>query len=105
VPNGAEFTTVHVSRGAAFLTDYLPKINLGHWAKVAAEIIHYTGYERPFKNIVAPDPRDHKLGHWSAPPTSWRRWRTVCYLENAATGCTRNSCLAAWRADRRRTAM
>ena len=29
VPNGAEFTTVHVSRGAAFLRDYLPKIDLG----------------------------------------------------------------------------
>src|SRR6185295_9694351 len=63
VPNGAEFTTVHVSRGAAFLRDYLPKIDLGAWASVAAEIIHYTGYERPFKNIAAPDPRDHKVGH------------------------------------------
>src|ERR1044072_1816157 len=62
-PNGAEFTTVHVSRGAAFLRDYLPKIALGAWAEIAAEIIHYTGYERPFKSIVAPDPRDHKLGH------------------------------------------
>src|SRR5690349_7973971 len=63
VPNGAEFTTIHVSRGAAFLQDYLPKIDMGKWSKIAAEIIHYTGYERPFKNIVAPDPRDHKLGH------------------------------------------
>ena len=64
VPNGAEFTTVHVARGAAFLRDYLPKIDLGHWAEIAAEIIHYTGYERPFKDIVAPDARDHKLGHF-----------------------------------------
>src|SRR4029078_8402325 len=63
VPNGAEFTTVHVSRGAAFLRDYLPKSDLRGWANIPAEIIHYTGYERPFRNIVAPDPRDHKLGH------------------------------------------
>jgi hypothetical protein len=81
VPNGAEFTTVHVSRGAAFLTDYLPKINLGHWAKVAAEIIHYTGYERPFKNIVAPDPRDHKLGHLVGTADLMAQMADRCYLE------------------------
>ena len=81
VPNGAEFTTVHVSRGAAFLTDYLPKINLGHWAKVAAEIIHYTGYERPFKTIVAPDPRDHKLGHLVGTADLMAQMADRCYLE------------------------
>ena len=81
VPNGAEFTTVHVSRGAAFLTDYLPKINLGQWAKVAAEIIHYTGYERPFKNIVAPDPRDHKLGHLVGTADLMAQMADRCYLE------------------------
>ena len=48
VPNGAEFTTIHVSRGAAFLRDYLPKIDLGSWAEAAAEIIrHY--YQRDVK--------------------------------------------------------
>jgi len=81
VPNGAEFTTVHVSRGAAFLTDYLPKINLGQWGKVAAEIIHYTGYERPFKTIVAPDPRDHKLGHLVGTADLMAQMADRCYLE------------------------
>jgi hypothetical protein len=81
VPNGAEFTTVHVSRGAAFLRDYLPKIERGHWANVAAEIIHYTGYERPFKNIHAPDPRDHKLGHFIGTADLMAQMADRCYLE------------------------
>jgi hypothetical protein len=81
VPNGAEFTTVHVSRGASFLNDYLPKINLGQWAKVAAEIIHYTGYERQFKTIVAPDPRDHKLGHFVGTADLMAQMADRCYLE------------------------
>jgi len=81
VPNGAEFTTVHVSRGAAFLRDYLPKIDLGSWAPVAAEIIHYTGYERPFKNITAPDPRDHKLGHLVGTADLMAQMADRCYLE------------------------
>jgi hypothetical protein len=81
VPNGAEFTTVHVSRGAAFLRDYLPKIDLGSWADIAAEIIHYTGYERPFKNIVAPDPRDHKLGHFIGTADLMAQMADRCYLE------------------------
>src|SRR5690349_22378533 len=81
VPNGAEFTTVHVSRGASFLRDYLPKIDLGAWAPVAAEIIHYTGYERPFKNIVAPDPRDHKLGHLVGTADLIAQMADRCYLE------------------------
>jgi hypothetical protein len=81
VPNGAEFTTVHVSRGAAFLKDYLPKIDLGHWAGIAAEIIHYTGYERPFKNILAPDPRDHKLGHFIGTADLMAQMADRCYLE------------------------
>jgi len=81
VPNGAEFTTVHVSRGAAFLKDYLPKIDLGAWAPIAAEIIHYTGYERPFKNIVAPDPRDHKLGHLVGTADLMAQMADRCYLE------------------------
>jgi hypothetical protein len=81
VPNGAEFTTVHVSRGAAFLRDYLPKIDLGHWAQIAAEIVHYTGYERPFKNIVAPDPRDHRLGHLVGTADLMAQMADRCYLE------------------------
>ena len=61
--HGAELTRIHVSRGAEFLADYLPRIQLSGWAPVAREIIHYTGYERPFGQIVTHDRRDSMLGH------------------------------------------
>ena len=38
--NGAEFTRTHVSRGARFLTEYLPVVGLGHWIPVVTQIIH-----------------------------------------------------------------
>ena len=50
--NGAEFTRSHVSRGAEFLRHYLPQIGLASWIDVASQIIHFTGYERPFAQIV-----------------------------------------------------
>ena len=61
--HGAELTRIHVSRGAQFLADYLPRIQLSGWAPVAREIIHYTGYEVPFDRIVVADPKDETLGH------------------------------------------
>ncbi len=79
--NGAEFTSVHVSRGAAFLEDYLPKIELTSWVPVATQIIHYTGYERPFDKIFAPDPRDHKLGHLIGTADLMGQMADRCYLE------------------------
>mgnify|MGYP003381883491 FL=1 len=79
--NGAEFTSVHVSRGAAFLEDYLPKIGLARWVPIATEVIHYTGYERAFDAISAPDPRDHKLGHLVGTADLLAQMADRCYLE------------------------
>ncbi len=79
--NGAEFTRVHVSRGAAFLEDYLPKVGLASWVPVATQIIHYTGYELPFDKICAPDPRDHKLGHLIGTADLMAQMADRCYLE------------------------
>jgi hypothetical protein len=104
VPNGAEFTTVHVSRGAAFLRDYLPKIDLARWTDVAAEIIHYTGYERPSRTSTRPMRATTSWVISSARRTSWRRWPTVVTSRNAATGCTPSSCWRAWRCRSARTA-
>lgn len=53
--NGAEYTATHVSRGGRFLREYLPTIGLGDLAEVAAEMLHFTGYEKPVFSIrVAP---------------------------------------------------
>jgi hypothetical protein len=81
--NGAEFTRTHVTRGARFLQEYLPQIGLGTWAPVAAEIIHYTGYEVPFERIAArlPDARDVTAGHLLGTADMIAQMADRCYLE------------------------
>jgi hypothetical protein len=79
--NGAEFTRNHVSRGAEFLRGYLPQIGLPHWAEVASEVIHFTGYERAFDQIITSDERDTKLGHLLGTADLIAQLADRCYLE------------------------
>ena len=79
--HGAELTRIHVSRGADFLADYLPTIELSGWAPVARQIIHYTGYEVPFQNILVEDPLDVKLGHLIGTADMIAQMADRCYLE------------------------
>jgi len=81
--NGAEFTRTHVSRGARFLEEYLPKLGFGAWVPVATEIIHFTGYEVPFARIVekVSDPRDITVGHLLGTADMIAQIADRCYLE------------------------
>ena len=81
--NGAEFTRVHVSRGARFLEEYLPVVGFGAWVPVAREIIHFTGYEVPFAQIEArlPDRRDVIVGHLTGTADMIAQIADRCYLE------------------------
>ena len=81
--NGAEFTRIHVSRGARFLEEYLPALGFGAWAPVASEIIHFTGYEIPFAQIEAkvPDRRDVTVGHLLGTADMIAQIADRCYLE------------------------
>ncbi|HTV78554.1 MAG TPA: HD domain-containing protein [Steroidobacteraceae bacterium] len=79
--HGAELTRVHVSRGAEFLADYLPRIQMSGWAPVAREVIHYTGYEVPFDRIVVADPKDKTLGHLIGTADMIGQMADRCYLE------------------------
>jgi hypothetical protein len=79
--NGAEFTRNHVSRGAEFLQQYLPQIGLAPWAPVAAQLIHFTGYEVPFSQIVTGDSRDLQLGHLLGTADMIAQLSDRCYLE------------------------
>jgi hypothetical protein len=81
--NGAEFTRVHVSRGARFLEGYLPVIGFGAWVPVAGEIIHFTGYEVPFAQLEArlPDRRDVAVGHLLGTADMIAQIADRCYLE------------------------
>ena len=81
--NGAEFTRVHVSRGARFLEEYLPVLGLGAWVPTAAEIIHFTGYEVPFEQIESrlTDRRDVLVGHLLGTADMIAQIADRCYLE------------------------
>jgi hypothetical protein len=79
--NGAEFTRSHVTRGAEFLRLFLPQIGLGEWNEVAAQIIHFTGYERPFAQIITHDARDMRLGHLLGTADMIAQLADRCYLE------------------------
>jgi hypothetical protein len=79
--NGAEFTRSHVSRGAEFLQHYLPQVGLAPWAGIAAQLVHFTGYERPFNQIVTRDSRDLRLGHLLGTADMIAQLSDRCYLE------------------------
>lgn len=79
--NGAEFTRNHVSRGAEFLQGYLPQLELPQWGPVAAQIIHFTGYEKPFDQIVTSHALDRILGHLLGTADMIAQLADRCYLE------------------------
>ncbi len=81
--NGAEFTRVHVSRGARFLKEYLPVLGFGAWVPMATEIIHFTGYEVPFAQIESrlADRRDVLVGHLVGTADMIAQIADRCYLE------------------------
>jgi len=79
--NGAEVTSTHVSRGATFLEQYFQRLKMPQWADVAREIVHFTGYERPFAQIRIEDPRDRRLGHLLGTADMIAQMSDRCYLE------------------------
>ena len=81
--NGAEFTRVHVSRGARFLEEYLPQIGLAGWVPVAREVIHFTGYEFSPAQIEArlSERRDVIVGHLLGTADMIAQMADRCYLE------------------------
>jgi hypothetical protein len=81
--NGAEFTRVHVSRGARFLEEYLPVLGFGAWVPIACETIHFTGYEVPFALLESrlPDRRDVTVGHLLGSADMVAQMADRCYLE------------------------
>jgi hypothetical protein len=62
VENGAVFTKTHVSRSAELIAAYLPTIGFGAEARLAAQLVHFTGYEIDIDRIEINDPRDHLVG-------------------------------------------
>jgi hypothetical protein len=79
--NGAEYTTIHVTRGGRFLKEYLPTIGMEEYAEVAGSILHFTGYERPVKAIRVPDPIYRLVGSLLGSADIIAQMSDRCYLE------------------------
>lgn len=79
--HGAEYTRVHVSRSARMLEDLLPELGFAQAAPVAAEMVHFTGYERPFDLIAIDDPLWIKTGHLLGTADMLAQMADRCYLE------------------------
>ncbi|MGH8620599.1 MAG: hypothetical protein ACRET3_00550, partial [Burkholderiales bacterium] len=79
--NGAEYTTVHVSRGAEFLEEYLPKIGMADLVQAATRIVHFTGYEIPADRIRVPGPEFRLLGNLLGSADILAQMADRCYLE------------------------
>ena len=79
--NGGELTLTHVSRGARFLRDYLPKIGMGEVADIAASLIHFTGYEIPVPDIKVPSLAYKLLGSLLGSADIIAQMSDRCYLE------------------------
>ena len=79
--NGAEYTQIHVSRGAEFLREYLPKLGMTDMAEIAAALIHFTGYEKPIASIQVPGLVYRLLGNLLGTADLIAQMADRCYLE------------------------
>ena len=79
--NGAEYTPIHVSRSADFLKRYLHKLNLGEFSQLAANMVHYTGYEIAPDQIRLPDEKWHLIGYMLGTADLIAQMSDRCYLE------------------------
>ncbi|MDH3289024.1 MAG: hypothetical protein OEP48_15055 [Betaproteobacteria bacterium] len=79
--NGAEYTTIHVSRGASFLGEYMPRIGMADLAQAAARTLHFTGYEVPVDKIRVPAPEFRLIGNLLGSADILAQMADRCYLE------------------------
>lgn len=79
--NGAEYTPIHVSRGARFLEEYMPRIGMADLAYAAARTIHFTGYEIPVDKIRVPAPEFRLIGNLLGSADILAQMADRCYLE------------------------
>lgn len=79
--NGAEYLLTHVSRGAAFLHDYLRGTGLARYANAAAALVHFTGRERPPEAIRLDHSLLRRIGQMLGTADILAQMSDRCYLE------------------------
>ena len=79
---GAEYTIGHVSRGAAFLRRYMLELGYDqHLARLAATLLHFTGYERKAETIRIGAGLERRLGQMMGTADIIAQMSDRCYLE------------------------
>ncbi len=79
--NGAHYTKSHISRGAEFLSAYMPEIGLAEYIDIAIEAVHFTGYERPLDSLAVDAPHTRTLGKLLGTADLVAQMSDRCYLE------------------------
>jgi hypothetical protein len=78
---GAEFTLIHVSRSGELVKNYMLGLGMGELAGIAAQIVHFTGYEVPVDRIQIPSPDFRAIGNLVATADILAQMSDRCYLE------------------------
>ena len=81
VQHGAEYTQTHVTRSARFLEGYLVGVGLGSSAAAAAQIVHFSGYEKAPHEIKLDDPKHRIVGEMLGTADLMAQMADRCYLE------------------------
>jgi hypothetical protein len=79
--NGSEYTLFHVRRSAEFLREYLPTIGYEAEAGLAAQLVHFTGYEVELDRIRVVDRHDRILGFLLGSADCVSQFADRCYIE------------------------
>lgn len=79
--NGAEYMLTHVSRGSAFLLQYLRDAGLARYATAAAALVHFTGHERPTEAIRLDHALLRRIGQMLGSADILAQMSDRCYLE------------------------
>ena len=80
--HGAEYTLVHVSRGAAFLRGYMRDLGVSETlAGAGSALVHFTGYERAVDTIRLPDEALRRVGLMLGTADIIAQMSDRCYLE------------------------
>ena len=80
--HGAEYTRVHVSRGARFLAAQLPALGMAEFVPAARRLVHFTGYETDVSAIRFAEPRLRRLGQLIGSADIIAQMADPAYLDN-----------------------
>ncbi len=81
VPSGAHFTHFHVTRSAGIITSLFEDLHLKQYATLAANLVHFTGYERSLDIVRPADHRNLLVGRLLGSADLLAQMADRCYLE------------------------